>query len=271
MTDDGIKLFMWGYQQHFRISIEVTARALFERIDKRLSPRIFLLGVLVDKRDDRHPICLEPEECGFDVSDFSGLIALAEELEKVDEETKVFHSHPIAQQNHERRINIRARVNAVSHILKRDDLYGIYERYVSVPTYVEGYQVFIVLELQKDVIQRYYSLTKNKMDDRYTIHRSLIESTIKTFLEACENALKDPNKAIHSIERPADELMRAAGRDFMYTVSQAGHNFDGLHGLYDVCNEIASMKYEGAVGLGNIIIAPKDHQNIKITLQLKNR
>lgn len=71
------------------------------------------------------------------------------------------------------------------------------------------------------------------------------------------------------IERPADELMRQAGQKLMYTASQAGKNFDGLYGLYDACNEIASMRYEGAIGLGRIIIAPKDHKNIKITLGLK--
>src|SRR5690606_12495742 len=37
----------------------------------------------------------------------------------------------------------------------------------------------------------------------------------------------------------------------------------------DACNEIASMKYEGAEGLGGLIVAPFDHKNIKMTLQLK--
>lgn len=258
-----------GIQQHFRVSIQVSAESLFKRIDRRLSPKVFLLGILIDKREDRHPICLEPKDCGFDVSSFSNISKLAKELEKVDEETKVFHSHPTAQANHEKRIGFRAYVDAISRILKSEDLFGKYERYVSSPAYVEGYLVFIILELEKDVIQQYYSLTKNKMDDRYTIYRSLIESAINVFLSACGNALKDPNNAIGAIERPADELMREAGKQFMYTVSQAGRNFDGLHGLYDACNEIASMKYEGTVGLGKMIIAPIDHQNVRLVLQLK--
>lgn len=269
MEGNVIDLFMWGYQQHFKISIEVTAKSLFELVDKRLSPNVFLLGVLVDEQENRHPICLEPEDCGFDAKCFSDISTLAKELEKVDEETRIFHSHPIAQKSHEKRISTRAYIDAISKILKRDDLYGKYERYISSPTYVEGYLVFVILELQKDIIEQHYSLSKSKMDDRYTIFRSLIESTINVYLSACGHALKDPNNAITAIDRPANELMREAGKQFMYTVSQAGRNFEGLHGLYDACNEIASMKYEGAVGLGNIIIAPKEHKNIKITLQLK--
>jgi hypothetical protein len=255
MAENEINLFMWGYQLHFRVSIETTAKDLFDRLDRRLSPHVFLLGILIDKREDRHPICLEPEACGFDVDKFSNIKNLATELEKVDEEKNIFYSHPAARQTHEKRISMRAYVNAISRTLQSEDLFGKFERYVSYPTYVEGYLVFIVLELRKDVIERYYSLTKTKMDDRYTIYRSLIDSAVHTFLNASGNALKDPSNFIGAIERPSDELLREAGKQFMYTVSQAGRNVEGLHGFYDACNEIASMKYEGSVCLGNIIVA----------------
>jgi len=105
MEENVIDLFMWGFQQHFRISIEVTVKDLFKRIDKRLSPKVFLLGILVDEQKDRHPICLEPEDCGFDVKKFSDISSLAKELEKVDEESKIIHSHPTAQKNHEKKIS----------------------------------------------------------------------------------------------------------------------------------------------------------------------
>jgi DNA integrity scanning protein DisA with diadenylate cyclase activity len=55
----------------------------------------------------------------------------------------------------------------------------------------------------------------------------------------------------------------------MYTISQAGGNLDGLHGLYDACNTIASMKYEGAEGFGKLAIANKEHINLRLTLELE--
>lgn len=260
---------MWGYQQHFKISIETTAKSLFSKIDPRLSPNVFLLGILTEKRNDRHPVCLEPEDCGFDVNDFTDIHSLATELEKVDEERQIFHSHPLAQENHEKRIGAKSYVHAISKILKRQDLYGVYERFISYPTYVEGYQVFVILALQKDVIEQHYSLSKNVIDNRFTIQRSLIESAINVYLIGCGNALKNPDTSFDAIGRPADELIRDAGKKFMYTVSQVGKNFEGLHGLYDACNEIASMRYEGEIGLGAMLIADQNHPNIRITLQLK--
>jgi hypothetical protein len=264
-----IDLFMWGYQQHVQISFQVSAESLFKKIDYKLNPRVFFIGILVDKREDRHPVCLEPEDCGYNVESFRDLKDLATQLEKVDEEGRIFHSHQIAQENHEKRITTKSYIEGINKILKRENVYGENEHYIASPTYIDGFLVFTVLSLNKNALNKYYSLTKNKMDERFTIYRSFIESTINIFLKECSNSLKDPNNAINSIERNADELLRNAGRQFMYTVSAAGKNFEGLHGLYDACNEIASMKYEGAVGIGKMIIAPKDHKNVKVTLQLK--
>lgn len=264
-----IDLFMWGYQQHVQISFQVSAESLFKKIDYKLNPKVFFIGILVDKREDRHPICLEPEDCGYSVDSFSDLKELAEQLEKVDEERRIFHSHQIAQENHEKRITTKSYIEGIRKILKRENIYGENEHFVGSPTYIDGFLVFTILSLNKKALNNYYTLTNDKMDERFTIYRSFIESTINIYLKECSNSLKDPNTSINSIERNADELLRYAGRQFMYTVSAAGRNFEGLHGLYDACNEIASMKYEGAVGIGNMIIAPKDHKNIKITLQLK--
>jgi DNA integrity scanning protein DisA with diadenylate cyclase activity len=259
---------MWGYQQHFYISLQQSAESLFNEIDEKLRPRIFLLGVLTDERDDRHPVCIEPEDYGYSVNAFEEVNTLAQQLEKVNEESGIIHSHPVAQKNQKKRISTNAQREAIDKILKKEDLYGDTEKFISYPTYIEGFLVFVVLELDKITLNSFYSLTKEKFNDRFKISRSFIESAIDTYLNECTNALKDPSKAILAIDRPADELLRESGKQFMYSISQAGNNFDGLHGLYDACNTISSLKYEGSDGLGKMIIAEKDHPNIRLTLQL---
>ncbi|MEC4004831.1 diadenylate cyclase [Flavobacterium sp. SUN052] len=270
MQGNLINLFMWGFQQHMLISFQVSSESLFRKLDYKLDPKVFFIGILTEERTDRHPICIEPEDCGFSTHSFADVKKLASELENVDEERRIFHSHEIAQENHNRRITAKSYVEAINKILKRDDIYGEKEYFVAAPTHVEGFLVFTVLSLNKSVVNRYYSLTKDKQIDRFTIYRSLIESSIHSLLKECSIALKDPNNSMGAIDRSAEELLRDAGRQFIYTVSGAGRNFSGLHGFYDACNEIASMRYEGAVGLGKIIVAPKDHKNVKVTLQLKN-
>jgi DNA integrity scanning protein DisA with diadenylate cyclase activity len=265
-----IDLFMWGYQQHFQHSLQFEAEHLFKLIDNRISPNVFLLGILVEENSDRHKVCIEPENCGYSVHSFSTIKSLALELEQVSEEGRILHSHPIAQQNHSKKVSNKALIEAIGKILKREDLYGETEKFISQPTFVDGFLVFVILEIQKEALNRHYSLTKNRYDDRFPISRSFIESAIDTYLKECSIALKDPNRGFGAIERQPDEMLRESAKQFMYSISQAGRNFDGIHGLYDACNTIAAMKYEGAEGLGKLIVAKKDHQNIRLTLQLEN-
>lgn len=264
-----IDLFMWGYQQHFQVSLQFQAENLFKNIDEEFSPKVFLIGVLVDERNDRHKICVEPEDCGYRVEAFSTVKKLAAELEKVDEESRIFHTHPIAQESHNKRISNKALSDAIFKILKREDLYGKTEKYISQPTYVDGFLVFVVLEINKETIKKFYSLTKDTYNDRFKISRSFTESTINTYLKECSIALKDPNRGISAIERQSEELLRDSAKQFMYSISQAGGNLYWLHGLYEACNTIASLKYEGAEGLGKMVIAKKDHVNIRLTLELE--
>lgn len=131
MEGNVIKLFMWGYQQHIQISFQVSAGSLFKKIDYKLNPKVFFLGVLVDKRDDRYPICLEPEDCGFTVDSFKDLNDLATQLEKVDNERRIIHSHPIAQENHDKRITTKSYIEGIEKILKRENIYGENEHFVA--------------------------------------------------------------------------------------------------------------------------------------------
>jgi DNA integrity scanning protein DisA with diadenylate cyclase activity len=266
---DIIELFMWGYQRHFQRSLQFEATKLFDKIDNRLDPILFLIGLLVDDRADRHKICLEPEDCGYRIEAFRDVEALANELEKVDEESKIHHSHPIAQERHSVMVGNNALISALHKILKSEDIYSKTFKYISYPTYVDGFLVFVVLEIDKTVIRSHYSLTNSMYNDRFKISRSFIESTIDTFLKECSDALMDPNKGFKSIKREPEELLRESAKQFMYSISQAGDTIDGLHGLYESCNMIASLKYEGGEGLGKMAIAKKDHINIRLTLELE--
>ena len=61
-----IRLFVSGYQRHFWISARHATEALFRALDKELHVELFLVGILREDTADRHTVCLEPEDCGFD-------------------------------------------------------------------------------------------------------------------------------------------------------------------------------------------------------------
>jgi DNA integrity scanning protein DisA with diadenylate cyclase activity len=264
-----IELFMWGYQSHFQRHAQIAAEGLFSKLSRNLAPNVFLIGVLAKDREDRHPICLEPEDCGYQLSRFTDIQEQAQHLEAVDEDRHIFHTHPIAQENHYCRLKQRALKSAVQQAIGLDDRYCRVVSFCSWPVLVEDYSVIVVLQFNRDAYHSHYSLVRNKRD-RYTIATSLLDATVSEYLSYCAETLTkpDPGSSFRTFDRDYDEIIRVAGKQLMYTPSGVCNEFDGLHGLYEACNTISSLRYEGAEGTGRILMARRGHPNIEVTLAL---
>ena len=263
-----IQYFMWGYQEHFRISAQITAEGLFSRLDKDLVQNVFLIGVLDEHREDRHPICLEPEDCGFEVNQFDEVKEQAQHLEATDELRHVFNTHPIAQERHERGIRTKALQTAVHRVVSRHEEHRGLVSHCSWPILVAGYRIMVVLQFNRDAFHSHYSLVKDRAEKgNFRLFRSLLDATIEEFFDLCEEELqkREPFKVS---DREYDEVIRSAGRMLMYTPSNAGGEFEGLHGLFDTCNEVSSLKHEGEEGVGEMLIAQKGHPNVEVILSL---
>ncbi|GAH64333.1 unnamed protein product [marine sediment metagenome] len=104
--------------------------------------------------------------------------------------------------------------------------------------------------------ESHYRLSKEEFKEHYHISVSLINSTINEFLEAASHELYVPNAGadLGFSKYEGDEVIKAAGKNFMYTISSKGENFYGLHGLWDACNIISSLTYEGEEGVGELNI-----------------
>lgn len=265
-----VKLFMWGYQQHFRIFAQTAAEGIFNKLDKDLNPKVFLVGILVRSRPDRHPLCLEPEDCGYEPAGFDDMKKQAEHFEALDEERHVLHSHPIAQENHLVRLKNRSLLKAIEKVIRREDQCNQVVSFCSWPTLVEGYSVSVVLQINQKTYGGYYSLSKSLAENRFTLHTSLINATVDKYLQECSLALAkaDPGKNLGVFERGHEDLIRSAGESLMYSPAFAGGEFEGLHGLFNTCNTISSLRHEGAEGIGSLVIARQDHPNIEPTITL---
>lgn len=267
---DTIELFMWGYQQHFQISAKVAAKSIFESLDKTLEPKIFLVGILVEEREDRHPVCLEPEDCGYEPRLFMDVREQAIHFEAVNPERNIIHSHPVARQTYDNRLKVSALRQAIQAPIQLYDEYQNTASFCSYPVLVQGYMVSTVLQLNRQAYNSYYSLSKERVHGRMKIATSLLDAAVTEFLNGCTEALTkpDPGAGLEVIGREADEIIRSAGKSFMYTPAWVGGELRGLHGLYHACNTISSMRYEGAEGIGKMVIAKPDHPNVEVVLAL---
>lgn len=274
-----VNYFMWGYQVHFCGSAECEAERLFSRLDSRFrqcKPKVYLVGRQITPQKGFQPICTVPDKCPYQPETFAGLDELAGELEALDPEnpnTKVFHSHPVAHENAQRALKLRALRGAV--IRKIEAVTDPEETLIRVswPTEVDNYLVMLVLQLSRPIYDSHYRLARDYVQERTTVtyHRapSLLSATIDEYMQACSTFLHRPNPgASFRIIDEDEELLRRAAKQLMYGPAWAGGDVHGLHGLFDACNAISTLKYEGKEGVGRLVLARPEHQALRIDLKL---
>lgn len=256
---------MWGYQPHFRIYAENFAKKIFDLLDENLKPEVFLVGFLSEEKEDSHPICIEPEDGEYEPGYFWNTLTIAEGLEKADKRSSTFVTGPdFVQKDYRDGIKGDALKKATENTLNHYKHVKIC--YCSFPVLVEGYSVLVILQLDRNALESHYSLMKNEVDNTY-VHVSLIDATIQEYLEECSRKLSqpDPGKGFHTFNRDPKEIIREAGKKLMYTPAFAGNNFLGLHSLYESCDVISSLKYEGEENSGKMVIAKQYQSQIEKT------
>lgn len=263
MNDEKIPLeyFMWEWQHTFQIFAKGRAEDVFDTLDKKLKPNVFILGILVEERNNRHPVCIQPEGGGYSLDLFSKVKERADELAKVDPYKNVLSAE---------RLQKKSYGNAMQEVLDEEDKNHDLTSYCCSPILIEGFMVSVVLQLNKKVLESHYSLKKNLHNNRYTIATSLIDAVIYDYLIASNKALRDvnPGEEFGAFGKEKEEIIRSAGIFLMYTPAFAGGALEGLHQLFNYCNRISSIRYEGQEGIGEMIVTKRQHPNLDIILHL---
>ncbi len=276
MAEHTVNYFMWGYQEHYCVSAELEAERLLSRLDprfQRCKPKVYLVGRQINEQKGFHPLCVVPDDCPYQPETFAGLDQLAAELEAADPENKVLHSHQLAHENAHRALKLRALRRAVLRKIEAvTDTEDTLTR-ISWPTKVDNYLVMLVLQISRPIYESYYRLSRDYVQERTTVtyHRapSLLSATINEYLEACATFLHRPNPGSgFRIISEDEELLRGAAKELMYGPAWAGGNLHDLHGLFEACNTISTLKYEGKEGVGRLVLARPDHPALRVDLEL---
>jgi hypothetical protein len=262
--------FMWGYQPHFRIGKECEAEAVFKRLDDRLRPAVFLVGILADPAVKKWPACVEPEDdFWIESAAFDGVAAIAAQLVTTYPEAGMFQSHPLAQQYQDEDLAKRSIRDAMSQVIQSHPAKPTGMRYqVSYPARVESYWVAVVLGLQETVLNAYPSLHTSHVamhEHRHIpVPVSLLDAVAAAFLGQATHDLLLPNPGEGSINRDPEELLRSAAdalvTGIVWRTDQ--HCIEGMHGLCRSLTTLASLRYEKAAGTGRILIARRDHPSV---------
>lgn len=266
MPNTPLKYFMWAYQHHTRSNIERYAKELFGQISSQLKPTVFLLGILRNPVPDSLPICIEPENCGVDVSLYNKVDSLAASIFDEDPRKNTFHTDPNL---HQRRMDSLKRnsIRSAIHQIVDENFKGKNKSsFVSNPVFLEDYEIFVILQFDEDIYNSFYSLGKAKNTPRI----SLLDSLIWMFLEESLDTMYRPRAATYAQDILIDqkEVLRKAASDFVGSVISVTSEARGSWEFFNTCNYISFLKYEGDASIGKLIICKEGHPNIDVVLKL---
>lgn len=268
-----IRLFMWGYQPHFAITLRRLAENVLKELGVSLKPDVLLVGVL--KPDgDGYPVCVEPEDDKWDLSIFD---SIPEEFPKMIKnhrlQTMMYEDEASMNDKHE---NIRRSSAAmvVQKALKAYDYERNVRSFCGAARLVEKYYVVPVIQVPKDLFEEFPSVHLPKTDDEYwpSGEYNLILSCLYMLLsEASRDLLvPDPGRSINSSMRSAYEIVAQGAEAFMRIPDMlTAQERYATVGLFQRLNIISSLLYEGAKGTGSLVLIRPDHPDIDYLVQFQ--
>jgi hypothetical protein len=261
-----LKYFMWPHQHSTLDNIQEYAEDLFREILPKVKPNVFLLGILREELENRHPICIQPEDCGIDVALFEGIDDLAKSIHEKDLRNNIFNFMPYIQENHEYDVKKDSVRFAVQRLVNQNFHGKKKVSFVSRSVELENYEIFIIFQLDEDIYNSFHDLSGK---DNY-FRNSLLDSLIRTFLHESLDTIYRPRAANspQSINTDKKEILRIAASDFVSSVIYAVCKKPGSWEFLNTCNYVSSLKYEGASSIGRLIVCKEDHPNLDILLKL---
>ncbi len=264
-----LKYFMWGYQPHFRAMTQIAAEKLFTALDPQFTPKMYLVGFLDEQREDRHPICIEPDDECYKPDLFTSVRTMAENLQTVGSGMVYSHPSQAAADRFKEKDRRSYLQRALTVVLREREPLSRVISFCGWPERVEGFLVIPVLQLNKAVYEALPALPRDhQIGERTLFSPSLLEATVKAFLQSCSNALGRPQPGAEYEFLGSDEMetLRQAAASFMMGISSVGYE---PCELYAICNGISSLPYEGIEGMGHLIISRQYHPDIDVVVELK--
>jgi len=271
--------FMWPYQELFRAVRHGQALSLFDALAPGLEPQLFLIGFLADKRDDRHPICVHPEdEFWLSPDSLAGVSEDASRIRKDYPDANTLQSLREAAARHASMLDRRSLKDATVECLNNHP-----EKpsgsvfFASLPMRVEGFDVLVVLSLNERAINSYPRLQASQ----FWIHqarsqylaRSLIESVVEVFLRECSNDLDRVSPGEGSLGGSETRILQDAAKEMFANVvmrcDTCQNTLGAYAGAFDNVVRIASLGYEKAEAAGTIVFARLDHEAVEYALRFQ--
>lgn len=267
MAGSIINLFMWGYQDSYRIHIQILARNVLKKLGAPADAEVLLVGARRPGSKNANPICVEPEDGKWHLSLFKGLLDSVESIYKSHRlQSMIFGDEPSMRDKPEwmRRDSVRT---SVSKVLEAFDTEHNVMSFCGESRRIDDYYVTPIIQIPNDTFEKFPPLLSKSVDENQQGHgfRSLIHAAMYAVLREATEELHnpDPGRFTHGSMRDSEEIIRIAAKDFLHT---AGLSIERRYihtDIFDALNLVSSLMYEGAKGIGQLILVDPDNEAVE--------
>jgi hypothetical protein len=255
---------LWLHQTRYCQAAQALAQDLFDILDEELKPLVVVLALPLDP--NLPALCLEPSACELPAERFNDSLERGRELQHINSWPIILDRDDVSPAMLLRRhegIGVRTAVQEVLNELDEDSKYL---HFAGWPVQIQQHFVITILRMQRKPLKAYPSLQPGRFyTDGKPLATSLLMAAMFRFNEEGMKTLSEPEPGAAFLSRPreTEEVLRAAGKTFLDTPAQALGLNPGTAKLFATCNTISSLRYEGAEGVGKLILARRHHPNLE--------
>lgn len=266
---------MWGYQSHYRFSVEYLARSVLKELGagEDVGVRALVVGARRPGIGNRNAVCVEPECDRWPLAVFDGLLDSIETIYADHPWQNMFFTDDASMRERPENMRRDAVSTAVARSLECFDAENCLRSFCGATQVIGDYYVTPVIQVPNTLFDAFPPLDEKPLREwqRSNGYRSLIHAVLAAVLdEASQELLRpDPGRSVRGMMRDADELVRIAARNFMHTPGIAVDNQYMYADLFDRINLISSLLYEGVKGVGHIVLANPSNESIEYMIRFQ--
>lgn len=271
MSGQPVELFMWGYQDSYRISIQMLMRDVLAELGAEEDATALVVGVLSPDSQNHNPVCIEPEDGKWLLSTFDGLLESVEAAYKNHPMQNLVFSDGPSMRDKPEWMRQSSVCSEIAKALRFFDASHDVRSFCGQAKRVGDYYVTPVIQVSNTIFSQFPPLAPNPniSGQRGYGHRSLIEAAIFAVLHEATEILQrpDPGRSIHQSMRSAEEIVRIAAQDFLHTPGLSIERRYISANLFDTFNLVSSLMYEGVEGIGHLILIDPENEAVDFHIQ----
>lgn len=267
MAGRSINLFMWGYQDSYRIHVRSLAHDVLTHLGAPAEADVLLVGTRRPDSANPNPVCVEPEDGKWPLALFDGLLDSVESTySNHDLQNMIYGDEPSMRDKPEwmRRDSVRT---SVSKALTTFDGAQDVTSFCGEVRRIGDYYVTPIVQIPNTTFVQFPPLADRSVERLHQEYgyRSLIHAAMYAVLHEATEELHnpDPGRFTHRSMRNAEEVIRAAAQSFLHTPGLSIERRYFYPDLFDSLNLIASLMYEGTKGVGNLILVNPENEFVE--------